>query len=161
MRLTPPQAVALAHWTPGVAALRPLYPGSPTWASVRAIHDRALLINTSRGYALTAAGCSTLAHLIATEAVVIPAGCVRLHSDADDCGALCWTRSRYRVGMSRLEGGPPPYEIVQAITWAPDAATWATMSNALRDDYRAGREACPCGDSLPSRLAIRRPRPLL
>lgn len=139
MRLTQPQAVALAHWTPGVAACRPLYVDGPTFGSVRALAARRLLAECHGmwWYLLTPAGCSALAVVIAVERIVIPAGCVRLHSDTDDCGLGCWVIALCRVGMSRLEGGAPPHVVTAALAWAPTAEEWA-MGRAERDATEGG-----------------------
>lgn len=126
MRLTPPQAVALAHWTPGVAACRPLYVDGPTFGSVRALAARRLLAECHGmwWYLLTPAGCSALAVVIAVERIVIPAGCVRLHSDTDDCGLGCWVIAQCRLRTAR------PYvvgtgHVMRALAWAPTAEEWA------------------------------------
>lgn len=138
MRLTQPQAVALAHWTPGVAACRPWYARCPGLPSVYALSKAGLLADADVGivgrfrpFILTPAGCAVLARLIATEAVVIPAGCVRLHSDADDCGLGCWV-----IALCR-KGGPSRQTIRVGIAWAPTAEEWA-MGRAERDATEGG-----------------------
>lgn len=140
VRLTQPQAVALAHWTPGVAALRPLHVGGPSLVSIRALVARGLLADCHGvgWHKLTPAGCAEFAHLIATEAVVIPAGCVRLHSDGETCGAGCYRSERCRIGMSRLEGGKPPHVVAEALAWAPTAEACAAMSPGVLAYHAAG-----------------------
>jgi hypothetical protein len=109
VRLTQPQAIALAHWVPDVPALRPVYLYGPTLGTVRSLIVARMLwpvadaaIPEEGRLNLTVAGCAVLAHLIANE-------------------ASCYINVRGRWAMSRCVGITQS-EVREALAWAPEAA---------------------------------------